>query len=126
MLQDRGAVSSRSWNPKFATSSTRSDGMDEETLWSGRPARRRRKRQSDAEVREAMLEAASLVAEAGGLTVSLEHLSLEDIITRAGVSRSAVYRLWPYKDAFFIKLLRDLAGPKWHGTAAFDQETIDL
>ncbi len=44
-----------------------------------------------------------------GLTVSLEHLRLEDVIRAAGVARSAVYRRWPYKDLFFADLLRELA-----------------
>ncbi|OZM84401.1 hypothetical protein CFP66_05955 [Pseudonocardia sp. MH-G8] len=44
-----------------------------------------------------------------GLTVSLEHISLEEVIRDAGVARSAVYRRWPYKDLFFSDLLRELA-----------------
>ncbi|ASU82030.1 hypothetical protein CDO52_03850 [Nocardiopsis gilva YIM 90087] len=44
-----------------------------------------------------------------GLTVSLEHISFEDVIRDAGVSRSAVYRRWPYKDLFFSDLLKELA-----------------
>lgn len=67
-----------------------------------------------------------LVAEADGLTVSLEHLSYEDVIARAGVSRTSAYRVWPYKDRFYVDLISALAGPRWQGTAAFDQETQDL
>ncbi|QEU97175.1 TetR/AcrR family transcriptional regulator [Streptomyces kanamyceticus] len=44
-----------------------------------------------------------------GLTVSLEHISFEDVIRDAGVARSAVYRRWPYKDLFFSDLLMELA-----------------
>ena len=45
-----------------------------------------------------------------GLTVSSEHIGLEDLIRDAGVSRSAVYRRWPRQDLFLSELLRELAG----------------
>jgi len=41
--------------------------------------------------------------------VSLDHISFEDIIRDADVSRSAVYRRWPYKDLFFSDLVTQLA-----------------
>jgi AcrR family transcriptional regulator len=44
-----------------------------------------------------------------GLTVSLDHLNLEEIIRLADVSRSAVYRRWPSKDLFVADLLKELA-----------------
>lgn len=44
-----------------------------------------------------------------GLTVSLEHIRLEDVIREAGVSRSTVYRRWPQKDMFLGDLLLELA-----------------
>ena len=70
---------------------------------------RRRQRLSDAETEERMLAAATAMVGRDGLTVSLEHISFEDVIRDAGVSRSAVYRRWPYKDLFFSDLLRELA-----------------
>ena len=70
---------------------------------------RRRRRLSDQETEERMLEAALATVNRVGLTVSLEHISLEDVIREAGVSRSAVYRRWPYKDMFFSDLLRAIA-----------------
>ncbi|HJP75787.1 MAG TPA: TetR/AcrR family transcriptional regulator [Pseudonocardiaceae bacterium] len=70
---------------------------------------RRRQRLSDAETAERMLAAATALVGRDGLTVSLEHISFEDVIRDAGVSRSAVYRRWPYKDLFFSDLLRELA-----------------
>jgi AcrR family transcriptional regulator len=48
------------------------------------------------------------VAESG-LTVSLDHLRLEDVIREAGVSRTTVYRRWPQKDQFLGDLLLELA-----------------
>jgi AcrR family transcriptional regulator len=74
---------------------------------------RRRHRLSDEETERRMLDAALAMVNRTGLTVSLEHISFEDAIRDAGVSRSAAYRRWPYKDLFFSDLLRELA----HATA---------
>lgn len=70
---------------------------------------RRRQRLSDEETERRMLEAATSMVNAAGLTVSLDHLSFEDVIRDAHVSRSTVYRRWPYKDLFFSDLLKELA-----------------
>lgn len=70
---------------------------------------RRRQRLSDAETADRMLAAAKAMVVGGGLTVSLEHLSFEDVIRDAGVARSAVYRRWPYKDLFWADVLVELA-----------------
>jgi hypothetical protein len=73
-----------------------------------------------------MLAAARNLVFASGVTISLEDLSLEEVIRHAGVPRSSVYRIWPYKGDFVDDLLCHMAGPNWYGTSAFDQETIDL
>lgn len=75
-----------------------------------------------------MLQAGCELVLESGLDVSLEMLSLEELIQVARVPRSAVYRQWPYKDAFADELLCYVAGPRGHlrGTDAFDQETIDV
>lgn len=79
------------------------------SLFGEGPGRPRRRRLSDAETERRMLEtAADAVAEAG-LTVSLDHIRLEDVIREAGVSRSAVYRRWPSKGEFLGDLLLELA-----------------
>ncbi len=78
------------------------------------------------EVRTKMLTAARDLVLASGVTVSLEDLSSEDVIRHAGVPRSSVYRIWPYKGDFVDDLLCHMAGPDWFGAAAFDQDTIDL
>ncbi len=70
---------------------------------------RRRRRLSDAETEQRMLQAALAMLERTGLTVSLDHISFEEIIRDAGVARSAVYRRWPYKDMFFSDLVMALA-----------------
>jgi AcrR family transcriptional regulator len=56
-----------------------------------------------------MLRAAIAMINQTGLTVSLDHLSFEDVIRQADVSRSTAYRHWPYKDLFFSDLVQELA-----------------
>jgi AcrR family transcriptional regulator len=70
---------------------------------------RRRRRLTNDETERRMLQAAVDMVNRSGLTVSLEHIRFEDVIHDAGVSRSAAYRRWPYKDLFFSDLLRELA-----------------
>lgn len=81
------------------------DGGDQ--AWSG--LGRRRPRMSDTETAEAMLTTALAALTRTGLTVSLDHIRLEDVIREAGVARSAVYRRWPHKDQFLGDLLLELA-----------------
>lgn len=70
---------------------------------------RRARRLSDRETEQRMLRAAVAMVRRTGLTVSLDHISFEDVIRDADVSRSAVYRRWPYKDLFFSDLVKQLA-----------------
>jgi len=70
---------------------------------------RRGRRLSDQETEQRMLRAAVRMVSSSGLTVSLDHISLEDVIRAAGVSRSTVYRRWPHKDLFFSDLVKELA-----------------
>ncbi|WP_024285147.1 helix-turn-helix domain-containing protein [Cellulomonas sp. KRMCY2] len=56
-----------------------------------------------------MLDAALSLMGERGMSVSLEHLSLEEVIRAAGVSRTSAYRRWPYKDLFLSDLLLELA-----------------
>ncbi len=70
---------------------------------------RRGRRLSDQETERRMLQTAVAMVNRTGLTVSLDHISLEDVIRDADVSRSAVYRRWPYKDLFFSDLVKELA-----------------
>jgi AcrR family transcriptional regulator len=72
-------------------------------------AARRRRRLSDEEAERRMLQAAMAMVNKAGLTVGLDHLSLEDVIRDADVPRSTVYRRWPYKDLFISDLLKELA-----------------
>jgi AcrR family transcriptional regulator len=70
---------------------------------------RRSRRLSDRETRERMMRAALEMVASAGLSVSLEHISFEDVIRDADVARSTAYRHWPHKDLFFSDLIVELA-----------------
>ncbi len=84
---------------------------------------RRGRRLSDHETEQRMLRAALAMVNHAGLTVSLDHISFEEVIRNAGVSRSAVYRRWPYKDLFFSDLVKELAKK---ATPAIVNDELDL
>jgi hypothetical protein len=62
------------------------------------------------EVRHRMLEAGRELALEAGAALTIEHLRLEEVIQRARVPRSSVYRLWPYREEYTDDLLCYLAG----------------
>lgn len=74
-----------------------------------RQNRRRRPRLSDAETERRMLQAGLGFVAEQGLSLSLEHLPMEELIHAAGVSRTSSYRRWPTKDLFAADLLLALA-----------------
>jgi AcrR family transcriptional regulator len=82
---------------------------------------RRGRRLPDHETQQRMLRAAVAMVHRTGLTVSLDHISFEDVIRDADVSRSAVYRRWPYKDLFFSDLVKELAKDATPATVADDE-----
>ena len=65
----------------------------------------RRPRLSDAETERRMLDAGRRSIGRYGLSLSLEHLNMEELIADSGVSRTSSYRRWPTKDAFAADLL---------------------
>ncbi len=80
------------------------------------------------EVRKRMLDAGRELALESGAALTIEHMRLEEVIQRARVPRSSVYRMWPYKDDYIDDLLCYLAGPgSWFSDRpAHDPETADL
>ncbi len=80
------------------------------------------------EVRQRMLDAGRELALESGAALTIEHMRLEEVIQRARVPRSSVYRLWPYRDDYIDDLLCYLAGAgSWFsGRPAHDPETANL
>ena len=62
------------------------------------------------EVRQRMLDAGCGLALEAGAALTIEHLRLEEVIQRARVPRSSVYRLWAYREEYIDDLLCYLAG----------------
>lgn len=91
-----------------------------------RVGQRRRRRLSDRESAERMIAAATEMIRESGLTVSLEHISIEEVVRRADVSRTAAYRRWKYKDDFFADLLRELARDPHPAVIATQDRPQDL
>lgn len=78
--------------------------------------------------------AVQLLEERGGLSARAEVLNLEEVIARAGVSRSAVFRVWRAapthsgrsgpRELFLEELLAHLAGPDFTEASSFDVQTL--
>jgi AcrR family transcriptional regulator len=85
---------------------------------------RRGRRLPEEETERRMLQAALAVVHETGLTVSLEHISFEDVIREAGVSRTSAYRRWPHKDLFFSDLVLALARDPAPGIFADEMNLI--
>jgi AcrR family transcriptional regulator len=80
------------------------------------------------EVRQRMLAAGRELALEAGAALTIEHLRLEEVIQRAGVPRSSVYRMWPYREEYIDDLLTYLAGEgSWFSDmSVLDPETLDV
>jgi AcrR family transcriptional regulator len=80
------------------------------------------------EVRQRMLEAGRELALEAGAALTIEHLRLEEVIQRARVPRSSVYRLWAYREQYTDDLLCYLAGPgsSFADRTVFDPETVTV
>jgi AcrR family transcriptional regulator len=75
-----------------------------------------------------MLDAGRELAVEAGAALTIEHLRLEEVIQRARVPRSSVYRLWPYREDYTEDLLCYLAGPgsSFADRTVFDPETVTV
>lgn len=80
------------------------------------------------EVKRRMLAAGRELALEAGAALTIEHLKLEEVIQRARVPRSSVYRMWPYREGFIDDLLIYLAGEgSWFSDRpVLDPETFDV
>jgi AcrR family transcriptional regulator len=85
---------------------------------------RRGRRLPEDETEQRMLRTALAAMHRTGLTVSLEHISFEDVIRAADVARSSAYRRWPHKDLFFIDLVLELARDPAPGIVAGELDLI--
>ena len=86
---------------------------------------REKRRRIAADLRDKVLKTAvELVASTNGLTVGLDELNMEEVIKRANVSRSAVYRLWPYKGDFVEDVLVALASSEHISNQTPDEDAM--
>jgi hypothetical protein len=78
------------------------------------------------EVRQRMLDAGRELALEAGAALTIEHLRLEEVIQRARVPRSSVYRMWAYREDYIDDLLSYLAGSgSWFsGRSVLEPETF--
>lgn len=67
-----------------------------------------KKRLSEAETTQRVLDAATRLVQRDGLVLDLR-LRMEEVIEHAGVARAAVYRRWPSRDALAVDVLRHVA-----------------
>ncbi|WP_157225125.1 hypothetical protein [Nocardia thailandica] len=85
---------------------------------------KRPRRMSAEDVRREMLATARDLVHENGLTVSLQHISMDYIVAAAGVARSAAYRIWPRREEFLDELLLQLASDPESAPSVHDPETL--
>ncbi len=80
------------------------------------------------QVRQRMLDAGRELALEVGAALTIERLRLEEVIQRARVPRSSVYRIWPYREDYIDDLLCYLAGAgSWfRDRTVLDPETFEV
>jgi hypothetical protein len=88
----------------------------------------RPERVSAEAVKQRMLDAGRDMALEAGASLTIEHLLMEEVIQRARVPRSSVYRLWPHREDYVDELLCHLAGSgSWFSDrSVLDPETFTM
>ena len=64
---------------------------------------------SDRETERRMLASAIDLVQQQGISTGLESLAFDEVVRRAGVSRTSAYRRWPTRDRFYGDVLIELA-----------------
>ena len=100
--------------------------MAEQHVDSNSALTKRRGRVADPDTSDRMLATAVALINDAGLTVSLDHLSYEQIIEKSGVSRTTAYRRWPYKGDFFGDVLRELAKGTGPAVTGSDRTSVAM
>ena len=92
--------------------------------WS-RPAGRAKRMPKD-ELRGRVLDAAEALLRESGLTVSVYHLNMEELIRRVGVPRSSAFSAFGGKENLITELILRLVHPEDSLGAAFSPGTIQV
>lgn len=83
-------------------------------------------RLSKADIEQRLLSTAKTLIEGHGLTVSLTHLRLDELMDLAGVPKTSFYRVWGSKDAFFTRLLEELVQLDGGVAGSYDPQTLEV
>ncbi len=103
-----------------------SDALDPDgAATEGVRRRRRRKRLSAEEGRQALLDAGRALAHEQPAGPPLEHIRLTDVADRAGVSVGALYHYWDSQDGYRDDLLDEVFAPSRFDPPA-DLDGVDL
>lgn len=85
-----------------------------------------RTRMSDRETEQRMLASAIELVHQQGISTGLESLAFDEVVRRAGVSRTSAYRRWSSRDRFYGDVLVELARGATlpTGSAALGKATV--
>lgn len=75
-------------------------------------------------LKKRMIEVAVAKVTTTGLTVSLDHLSFENVIEEADVSRSSAYRVWQSRNDFMQELMLTLSATDWQDAVNADRPSM--
>lgn len=85
-----------------------------------------RKRLKGAELRELVLDTAERLLGDTGLTVSLDHLNMEELIRRVGVPRTSTFNEFGGKEGLITALILKMIRPDESQGAAFSPATLEV